>query len=226
MSLQPSDPAADAFERLRLEVALLRRAVEGVAADARVEPVDYSPTLAELGEAVADVDAKLTDLGQRPALALTPEQMGGLLQQGTARLLAKPIAELERERSVLAQATEAIRAARQAELATSLAWRRMAGLVGGGVAAGIVLSALLTGPMARVLPSAWGLPERLAAATLAEPMATAGGRLLRRGDPAAWATLQIVQSLPVPVAADLQRCIAKSRGANAPRTCTLKLRQE
>ncbi|MEW5684653.1 MAG: DUF6118 family protein [Pseudomonadota bacterium] len=223
MSLQPSDPAADAFERLRLEVALLRRAIEGLAADAGGDPVDYSPTLAELSGAVADVDAKLGALGERPALALTPEQIGALLHQGTARLLAKPLAELERERAVLGQTTEALRAARQAELARARSWRRLTGFTGAGAGLGVLLAALLTGPLARTLPSGWGVPERLAAATLAESEVSAGDRLLRRSDPSGWQRLQRVRALPEPAWRDFDRCAARESG---PATCTLKLRRD
>lgn len=226
MSLQPSDPAADAFERLRLEVALLRRAVEGLAADGTGEPIDYSPTLAELSGAVAEVDAKLGALGERPALALTPEQLGALLQQGTGRLLAKPIAELERERAVLGQATEALRLVERAELARSRSWRRCAGVAGAGAALGIVVAALLTGPLARALPSGWGVPERLAAATLADPMTQAGERLLRRGDPAASEMLRLLRTLPGPAVADLRHCATRLEAEARTRTCTLKLRQD
>lgn len=55
MSLQPCDPASEAFERRRLEVALLRRAVEGLSAEGREPAVDYSPTLAGLRKAVKEV---------------------------------------------------------------------------------------------------------------------------------------------------------------------------
>lgn len=223
MSLQPSDPATDAFERLRLEVALLRRAVEGLAAYAGGEPIDYSPTLAELSSAVAEVDAKLGALGERPALALTPEQMGALLHQGTARLLAKPLAELERQRTALEQATELLRAARQADLARIRSWRHRASIAGASAVLGVLLAALLTGPLARALPSSWGVPERLAAATLAEPLAPAGDRLLRRGDPTGWHRLQLVRSLPDQAWHDFDRCAARATG---PVSCTLKLRKD
>ena len=94
MSLQPNDPAADAFERLRLEVALLRRAVEGLPADSGAEPVDYSPTLARLSKSVAEVHTQVMALGERPVLALAPEQLGSLFQMAAARVHARPVAAL------------------------------------------------------------------------------------------------------------------------------------
>lgn len=223
MSLQPSDPAADAFERLRTEVALLRRAVEGLAADAGVEPPDYSPTLAELSDVVAEVNAQVTALGERPVLALAPEQLASLFQMAAARVLAKPVAELDRERAALSQATEALRITRQADLARSQSWRRMASLLGAGAVAGAVLWGLLLGPLARVLPATWGVPERLASATLALPMGPAGERLLSRSDPKAWDAAKFVSQLPESQLAELWRCMSRA-GDTRGRSCTLKLR--
>lgn len=221
MSLQPNDPAADAFERLRLEVALLRRAVEGLAADAGADPIDYSPTLARLSKAVAEVNTEVTALGERPVLALAPEQLGSLFQLAAARVLARPVAALEREQSALGRATEALRAAQQADVARSRSWRRVAQLVGGGAFAGAMLWGLLLGPLVRMLPSAWGAPERLAAATLSMPMAPAGERLLHRGAPQDWEALQLVRKLPASQVDELRRCL--SRSGQAAATCKLKL---
>lgn len=224
MSLQPGDPAADAFERLRLEVALLRRAVEGLAADSAVEPVDYSPTLAELSDALAEVNTQVTALGERPVLALPPDQLGSLFQIAAARVLARPVVALEREQAALGQATEALRAAQRADVARSQSWRRLAQLVGAGAVAGAMLWGLLLGPFARMLPSPWGAPERLAAATLSMPMAPAGERLLHRGAPQDWEALQLVRKLPASQVDELRRCLSRSSKAAAT-TCKLKLRE-
>jgi len=223
MSLQPGDPAAEAFERLRSEVALLRRAVEGLAADSAVEPVDYSPTLAELSDAIAEVNTQVTALGERPVLALAPQQLGSLFQIAAARVLARPVAALEREQAALGQATEALRAAQRADVARSRSWRWVAQLVGGGAFAGALLWGLLLGPFARMLPSAWGAPERLAAATLALPMAPAADRILRRGEPETWEALQLVRQLPASQVDELRRCLSRS-GQAAATPCKLMLR--
>lgn len=225
MSLQPSDPATEAFERLRSEVALLRRAVEGVAADAGVEPVDYSPTLAELLDAVAEVNTQVNALGERPLLALAPDQLGSLFQLAAARVLAKPVAELDRARAALNQTTEALRVARQADMARSQTWRRQFGLLGAAAVGGAILWGLLLGPLARVLPASWGAPERLASATLALPMAPAGERLLNRGDPEAAEALKAVRAMSETDMAEFQRCLSRPGGAKA-KPCLLKLRAE
>ena len=222
MSLQPGDSAADAFERLRSEVALLRRAVEGLAAGAQDAPVDYSPTLAELSEAIAAVNAQAVALGERPLLALAPEQLGSLFQIAAAEVLARPVAELERERTLLHQAAEALSAAREADLAKSRSWRRTTSLLGGGALGGVVLWSLLLGPIARILPAGWGAPERLASATLNVPMAQAGERLMRRADPQGWRTVEVARRLPEAQISVLRDCMSRSTAIRG-KTCTVKL---
>ena len=57
---------------------------------------------------------------------------------------------------------------------------------GGGLLAGAVLWALLSGPAARFLPASWRVPERMAADTLHMDMWAAGGRLMQADNPQAW----------------------------------------
>lgn len=183
MSLQPHDPASEAFERLRLEVALLRRAVEGLSAEGREPAVDYSPTLANLRKAVGEVRAGIEDLGERPALVLTVEQLVAAQHRMITGILAKPLAELERDRAAFAQASEVIRMARGAELRREQLRRRALALAAASAFGGALVWGLALGPAARALPASWRVPERLAAATLDLPMAVAGRRLLEADDP-------------------------------------------
>lgn len=181
MSLQPSDPASEAFERLRLEVALLRRAVEGLSAEGREPAVDYSPTLAGLRKAVKEVGAGVEALGERPILALTLEQIVAAQIPIAKRLLAQPVADLERDRVAFVDAAQVIRASQRAELRRDELRRRAVALVAAGAFAGAAVWGLALGPAARALPPSWHVPERLAAATLDLPMAEAGSRLLAAG---------------------------------------------
>ena len=222
MSLQPGDAAADAFERLRSEVALLRRAVEGLAPAGGVSAVDYSPTLAEISEAIAEVGAQAAALGERPVMALAPDQLGSLFQIAAAKVLARPVAELERGKIALSGATDALVAARQASLVRTRSWRRTAALLGGGTVLGMVLYGLLVGPLARTLPASWGVPERLASATLELPMARAGEQLLRRGDPEVADAFDIARALPAAERAAFRDCLTSAIETRR-RTCTVKL---
>lgn len=187
MSLEPPlDPAAQAFERLRLEIALLRRAVEGLAGEGGREPVDYSPTLARLGKAVAAVDERLQAIEALPALALAPEQRAQLLLRAADNMLARPLAELGHDRAAFAQGLGALRAVTDGLVAHRARWR-LAAITGvTGLVVGAAAWAALLGPVARALPERWQVPERLAAATLGMPRPMAGSRLLQQANPEAW----------------------------------------
>jgi hypothetical protein len=167
-------------------VALLRRAVEGLAGAADREPIDYSPTLAELGKAVAAVDQRLEALEAWPGFALAPEQLAGLLRRAADAILAAPLGELQRDRAAFDQGLRAL--GREAEGRLAHRNRMRAALIAGltGLAAGALVWAALLGPVARTFPEQWLVPERLAAATLAMPRAAAGARLLQSADPDGW----------------------------------------
>jgi hypothetical protein len=72
--------AAEAFEAMCVELALLRRAVEGLAAErGAIDFPDYTETLGRMQkgvDATADRIAAINDvIARSPALAMTPEQM-------------------------------------------------------------------------------------------------------------------------------------------------------
>jgi hypothetical protein len=68
-----ADPAAQAFEALRQEIALLRRAVTGLAADqSSIEVPDYSETLAKISGMASSIGKRLVALSETPAFGYTP----------------------------------------------------------------------------------------------------------------------------------------------------------
>jgi uncharacterized protein DUF6118 len=72
-----ADPAARAFEALRQEVALVRRAVAGLAAErASIEIPDYSETLGQIMRASAATAQKLNALAEMPALRRSAKDWG------------------------------------------------------------------------------------------------------------------------------------------------------
>jgi len=75
--LTPVDPAAAAFEALREEVVLARRAVAGLAAErAAVEIPDYSETLAQILQANTTTAKGLRALNAAPALQMSAGNWG------------------------------------------------------------------------------------------------------------------------------------------------------
>lgn len=181
------DPAEEAFGQLRTEVALLRRAVEGLAAaEDRHEPANYGPTLGKMAGQLAALDKRIEALAQSPLLSMTPSRVAGEVQAVTARARQEAQGDWSRAQRALDDAVRALSDVVPRPRATRDQRRWVIGAGAGGVTAGIVLWIGLSGPIARALPDRWQVAERMAAATLKQDRWTAGQRLLAKAKPESW----------------------------------------
>ena len=187
--------AAEAFDAMRGELALLRRAVEGLAAErGAIDVPDYSETLGRMQQGMDSATGRLDHIGKMlaaaPVMAMTPEQMA-------QRIAAAGNAARREDQAALAKAGED-KARVMAELRSlaGSAWTRADqknrqlwfGL--GGVAIGILAWALVPGLVAReIAPASWQWPERMAARTLAMPRWEGGQRMMRTAAPEAFANV-------------------------------------
>jgi hypothetical protein len=90
MLMTTDSSPADAFEALRREVALLRRALEGLAAEQKAQP-DYSGVLAGIGTRIKEQNAALGAMAEAPALQLTPEAMGQQIMRASEQVRAEDV---------------------------------------------------------------------------------------------------------------------------------------
>lgn len=158
---QVGGSAEEAFEALRAQVALLHKAVEGMAADAR-GTVDYSPTLGAMAESLGKIEEKLNS----PALSQSPEVWAGHQAEAIAHARREAQADLNKAETALRRVTDAIDGL-TARHRTAIAHRKALITVGASaLVVGACLYALLAGPVARSLPDNWFAAERLAAATM------------------------------------------------------------
>jgi ElaB/YqjD/DUF883 family membrane-anchored ribosome-binding protein len=147
----PATDAAVAFDGLRQEVKLLRKAVAAWV-DEQPDPPDYSETLGKIAGDLSRTSNRVGWLTQRPALALTPDEMAVLIKaagedvrSADRKLIAQALDGLQR-------ATEALCTwARQARTA-DLQKRRLlqVGAIAGAV--GLVLGLLLPLAISRNAP--------------------------------------------------------------------------
>ena len=200
--IQEGGDPAEAFDRLRAviegqdrELALLRRAVEGLAAErAHIDVPDYTETLGRMQQGVnatAEQIAAINDvIARSPALAMTPEQLA-------QRIAAAGNAARREDQAALAKAGED-KARVMAELRSlaGSAWTRVDqksrqlwfGL--GGAVIGILAWSILPGVIAReVAPASWQWPERMASRALDMPMWEGGQRMMRTAAPDAFANI-------------------------------------
>ncbi|MES3045296.1 DUF6118 family protein [Sphingomonas faeni] len=195
------DPA-EAFDRLRAviegqdrELALLRRAVEGLAAErAHIDVPDYTETLGAIQQGMNTATARINAIGQilaqAPALAMTPEQMA-------QRIAAAGSAARCDDQAVLAKAGEdKARVIAELRAIAGAAWTKADqknrqlwfGLAGAAI--GIVACTILPGLIAReVAPASWQWPERMAARMLDLPRWEAGQRLMQTASPTAFSAI-------------------------------------
>ncbi len=219
------DEAARAFEDLRGEVTLLRRAVERLLAQYSGEgdAPDYSETLGVIAGNITATAQRVDVLVNSPALALTPEELNRqIVEAGTAGR--------HEDRRAIAAARQMIE-----EVATKLGrqldshvmaddQRRRLWQVGlGCIAAGMMLWAIVAGPIARSMPASWLLPERMAARSLRMPMWGAGQRLMRAGDAQAFAGVLAGNRLAVANRETLAACREQTAKARKAVRCTIEV---
>ncbi|WP_242154425.1 DUF6118 family protein [Sphingomonas sp. BAUL-RG-20F-R05-02] len=219
------DGAVRAFAELTREVSLLRAAITGLtAARDAIDIPDYEPTLARTERLLTELTRRIDAMGKSPAMMLTPEEMGQRLNAAVtdvARELRHQIGATDTMlRNVAGSLSDRLGAARRRdEQNRLLLWTGLGGLV-----LGVLLYAMMAGPIARLAPSGWLWPERMAARIVDERTPwEAGKHLMRRASPASWDAIVSAANL----AKDNREMIDKCRAAAAKvksRTvrCTIK----
>jgi hypothetical protein len=190
-SVEPSF-AAQAFAELRGEISLLRRAVERLTDERTAQP-EYAPTLEVIAKRVEDVCIWAQRVSEKPALKLTPESLSHEIASVATSSRAQDQQLLERAAVAMEAAGDRIdvmiaRSRSVVEQDRELRRNRIAFAV-----AGIVLSAILPGAIARSLPVSWAVPERMAARTLGTNMWHAGQQMMIKADPDRWNEIVVRQ---------------------------------
>ena len=224
---QRTDPATLAFESLREEVALVRRAVAGLAAERGANEIpDYSETLSKILRASAATADSLKTLACAPAL------------RRTAHSLAQDIAaagdEARRsDQEALRQARDAFRQATYdvaAKLTSAKAaddqrqWLFWTGLT--AFFAGMLFLAIGIGPVVRVMPQSWHWPEKIAAGIVGMDQDAAGNRLIESAAPERWRDI----AFGLRIIGDNRDAIAQCKKGATNKTasvrCTVEIKME
>lgn len=213
------DPATRAFNRLEGEMAMMRRAVEHLATEkSEIDIPDYSKTLGEMAN-------RLVSIERQPAMQMTPEDFETRMTAAAARARRDDevlIVAAKRERG------EAIRDLR-AIIGTANSIYEQKRLrwwyVGGGLLAGCLLWSMLPGFVARILPTSWHLPERIAARTVREPtLWDAGTRLMQAGNPEGWQAIVDAADMRQANREAIDACLQRAAKAKQPVRCMIRVR--
>ncbi|MGA0608557.1 DUF6118 family protein [Phenylobacterium sp. VNQ135] len=173
---------------------------------------DYSETLAAIVYG-------LKKLESHPAMQLTPERFNS--QAKAAAEALRRVIEPDLRHAVAAVDHASREIARFAgDLRTREAQRNAFVYAGaGGLIIGMVLWAMLAGPIARLLPDSWQVPEKMAAATLHLDRWAAGSRIMRSADPGSWKTVTAGAQLWRDNQSALDACMRAADRVKKPQTC-------
>ncbi len=180
--VEEAGDAARAFEDLRAEVSVLRRAVEQLpAAWSANKAPDYTPSLAAITQGLQEVSERIEDIEDHPALKLTPAQhlasiahCGNEVVGNAVRRLDEATGSAQQQAQALADMTGVARTRRQQRK-----WLVITGMA--TLALGIVTSPFI----AARLPFGWN--GRVAALVMRTDRWRAAEALMRADDPNSWA---------------------------------------
>jgi len=210
-----ADPA-QAFEDLRAEVSVLRRALEALpGAWEESRPPDYTPSLGTIAQGMATVESRLAGIEKHPALRLTPEQhqqavaqAGNVLMREAAQKLDRAAQDAERERHQLAGLIGTVR--KQDAQRNWLLW----------AASGALVVGLLVSPfVAGVLP--FGGDSAVAAVIMQADRWNAGIALMQAGSPDGWRSLADASNLVRVNQEALAACREAADKAKKEQRCTI-----
>jgi hypothetical protein len=223
-----SDPAAEAFARLEGELALMRRAVQHLAAErADIVIPDYGATLTEMTKRLEDMAENLDCIEEHPAMQVTPDNFGRRIEAAAEAARRGDQTRINDVYNELRQATQDMRSVTSHACTSADQRRKVFQAVGGGVLGGILLWSFLPGTIARSVPENWHWPERMAARMVGESSRwDAGTRLMRSESPQALNALERAADLLRDNRVAIEACQKSAANAKQPVRCTVRIRAE
>ena len=215
-SEEPSGDAARAFEDLRAEVSVLRRAIEALPEEwAANQPPDYTQSLGEITQDLATVVGRLNVIEQHPALRSTPSQHQAAISAAGQEVMSRAVGRIDaaaeafkREQQNLAGVIGTVRDQRK-----QLEWLAL-------TAAVALMVGLLCSPfVARLLPFGWD--AGVAATILHTDRWNAGQALMKSTNPGGWAVLAAEMNLVEPNHAALSACREAAEKTKKEQHCTI-----
>ena len=136
----PVDEAAAAFEELRQEIALMRRALAGLSAEhASIEVPDYSQTLSKMAAALNAILKTNKDLAEAPALRMNAQNWAEQIAAASRTARQADREALDHARSGFDEITRAMSASFASARAADAQLMWMLGVAGSGLAVGVLI---------------------------------------------------------------------------------------
>ena len=220
-----SDPAAEAFARLEGELALMRRAVQHLAAErADIVIPDYGATLSEMTKRLAAVSRSVDAIADHPAMQLTPDSIRNQIAALAESARRTDQDRISQARYDLHHATQEMRSVTAHARTAADQRQQLVKVAGGALLAGILLWSFLPGTIARAMPESWHWPERMAQNVLDEPThMDAGIHLIRSENPKAWDAIRDSTTLFDANRRAIGRCKNIARKTGQPTNCMVRV---
>lgn len=220
-----SDPAAEAFAQLEGELALMRRAVQHLAAErADIVIPDYSATLTAMTKQLGALSESLVEIGGHPAMQVTPDSFSRRIEEAAETARRGDQARINDAHRDLCQAAHDMRTVTSHARTKAEQQHSLFHAAGAGVIVGILLWSFLPGAIARAVPERWHWPERLAVRLLDENSGwEAGTRLIHAEDPHAWNAVVRAARLAKANRRALDRCFKNADIARKPVQCSISI---
>ena len=220
------DPAAEAFARLEGELALMRRAVQHLAAErADIVIPDYGATLTEMAKRIGAISESLMGIAGHPAMQMTPDSIGNRIATAAEAARRSDHDRIRQARDDLHHATQAMRSITANARTAAEQRQQLFKVAGGALLAGILLWSFLPGTVARTMPQRWHLPERMAARMVgASSVWDAGARLMQSDSPQAWNALAQAADIQRDNRDAIEACRKSAATSQQPVRCVLRIR--
>jgi hypothetical protein len=219
------DGAARAFAELAREVSLLRAAIGGLtAAREAIDIPDYQPTLARTEKILAELTQRIDMMGKSPAMSLTPETMGQRIKAAVADASNELRGLIHATSADMASAAQRMQGIVRSRRDRAVQDRWLYAMGAGGVIAGMLFYAGISGPIARSMPDSWRWPERMATSVLGEPTPwDAGKRLMQGAWPGRWNAVVASNRIVTANQDALAACRKTATKAKKPVRCTIEI---
>lgn len=220
------DPAAEAFARLEGELALMRRAVQHLAAErADIVIPDYGATLTDMAKRMNAIGESLKGMAGHPAMQMTPDSIGQRIAAAAESARRCDHDRISQARSDLNHAAQEMRSVTAHVRAAAEQRRQLYQVAGGALLAGILLWSFLPGTVARAMPESWNWPERIATRMVgASSLWDAGARMMQAGDPQAWNALLHAADIQRDNREAIEACRKSAATSQQPVRCTVRIR--
>ncbi|MBE5073373.1 hypothetical protein IM511_03515 [Erythrobacteraceae bacterium E2-1 Yellow Sea] len=222
------DLAAEAFARLEGELALMRRAVQHLAAErADIVIPDYGPTLTDMAKRMGAIDGSLKSMAGHPAMQMTPDSIGNRIAAAAEAARRNDQDRISQARDDLHHAAQTMRSVTAHARTAAEQRQQVYQVAGGALLAGILLWSFLPGTIARAMPDNWHWPERMAARVVGAPSRwDAGARLMQSDSPEAWNALVQASDIQRDNRDTIDACRKTAATSQQPVRCTLKIRPD